>query len=135
MIRFLLFLAGTISLVVGIVGIFVPILPTTPLLLLAAACYCRSSERTYRALLNSRILGSYIRGYREGRGLPLPAKIVIVVLLWVTIGLSARLVAPSWVLVGILVAIALGVTLHLAMIPNGRLRERDEDFEERGPKA
>ena len=59
----------------GIAGIFLPLLPTTPFLLLAAACYVRSSPRLYRWLMNHRWTGEYIRDYREKRGLPLRTKI------------------------------------------------------------
>ena len=66
-VKALYFIAGTVCLILGIIGIILPILPTTPFLLLAAGCYARSSERFYNWLLNNRILGSYIRNYREGK--------------------------------------------------------------------
>ena len=69
--RFLLIIAGTIFLVFGIIGIFLPILPTTPFLLLAAACYARSSKRFYNWLMNNKWFGNYIKNYNEGRGVPL----------------------------------------------------------------
>ena len=67
---------------------FVPLLPTIPFLLLAAACYARSSERFYHWLLNNRWFGSYIRNYREGKGVPLKVKIFTIALLWIVIGCS-----------------------------------------------
>jgi len=69
--RKLLIIAGTISTAIGIIGIFVPILPTTPFLLLAAACYLRSSPRFYHWLVNNRFFGIYVRNYLQGRGMPL----------------------------------------------------------------
>jgi len=59
--RFILTIVGTISLVFGVIGIFLPILPTTPFLLLAAACYARSSERFYNKLMNNKWFGNYIK--------------------------------------------------------------------------
>ncbi len=113
--RQLLIIAGTLSLAIGIVGIFVPLLPTTPFLLLAAGCYLRSSRRFYNWLMGSRWLGSYIRNYFEGRGIPVKVKLFIIALLWVTIGISIWLVARPLVTV-ILLIIAIGVTLHIIFI-------------------
>lgn len=118
----LLIAAGTASVGVGVVGIAVPILPTTPFLLLAAACYVRGSERMYNGLLNNRILGEYIRSYREGRGLPLRIKVLTISLLWITIGYSTVFVIDAaWVRI-ILLIIATGVTIHILMIRTYRGR-------------
>jgi uncharacterized membrane protein YbaN (DUF454 family) len=62
-------MAGTIALGIGVIGIIVPVLPTTPFLLLAAICYMRGSHRLYNALLCNRFIGSYVRNYLEGRGM------------------------------------------------------------------
>jgi len=105
--------AGTVSLGLGILGTFLPLLPTTPFLLLAAACYLKSSPRCYNALLRSKWLGSYIRAYREGKGLPLRAKVLSIAILWATIGYSALFVVSNLVARAILVLIAAGVTAHL----------------------
>ena len=70
----------------GVLGIFLPLLPTTVFLLLAAACYARSSERFYLKLVNSPWLGGYIRNQREGRGMRRRDKIVTLALLWIGIG-------------------------------------------------
>lgn len=85
MIRLILIVLGAIALALGILGIFVPLLPTTPLLLLAAALWMRSSERLYKRLLNHRYLGTYIRNFREHRAIPLRAKIYALTLLWGTL--------------------------------------------------
>jgi len=113
--RRLLFAAGTLSLGLGIVGVFVPVLPTTPFLLLAAGCYLKSSQRFYNWLMGSRWLGSYIRNYTEGRGLPLRVKLSTIILLWATISISIWLVANTVVTI-VLLVIAVGVTLHIALI-------------------
>jgi uncharacterized membrane protein YbaN (DUF454 family) len=113
--RQLLLAAGTLSLAVGIAGIIIPLLPTTPFLLLAAGCYLRSSPRFYNWLMSNRWLGAYIRNYIEGKGIPIKVKLFIIALLWVTIGISIWLVAKTIVTV-ILLIIAAGVTLHIIFI-------------------
>ena len=112
--RQLLITIGTICFAIGLVGIFVPILPTTPFLLLAAACYLRSSPRFYHWLIH-RWFGTYIRNYTEGRGIPLKVKLSTIFLLWVTIGISIWLVA-NWIVTVILLVIAAAVTLHIIFI-------------------
>jgi len=113
--RQLLLIAGTVSLAIGITGIFIPILPTTPFLLLAAACYLRSSQRFYNWLMNNRLFGTYIRNYTEGKGIPRKVKLFTIALLWVTIGISIWLVA-NWIVTVILLIVAAGVTLHIIFI-------------------
>jgi uncharacterized membrane protein YbaN (DUF454 family) len=113
--RYLLIALGTICLAIGIVGIFTPILPTTPFLLLAAFCYLRSSARFHRWLMNNRVFGGYIRSYTEGRGIPLKVKLFTIALLWTTIGISIWLVANT-IVTAVLLVVAVGVTLHIAFI-------------------
>jgi uncharacterized membrane protein YbaN (DUF454 family) len=119
--RSLLIAAGTLSTGLGIIGIFIPILPTTPFLLLAAACYMRSSERFYRWLTNNRVFGAYVRNYIEGRGMPVRIKIFTILLLWLTIGLSITLAVQDLVIRIILICIAVGVTVHVALIRKRRV--------------
>lgn len=121
--RRLLIVAGTVSTAIGIIGIFVPILPTTPFLLLAAACYLRSSQRFYNWLLNNRFFGAYIRNYLQGRGMPLKIKIFTILLLWTTITCSVVFAVQALVLRVILLVIAAGVTVHIAMIKTTREKE------------
>ncbi|BCR03220.1 hypothetical protein DESUT3_02890 [Desulfuromonas versatilis] len=112
-----LLVAGLLCTALGVLGIFLPLLPTTPLLLLAAACFARSSERFHRWLLEHRRLGPIIGGYLDGSGIPLKAKIYAIVLIWLTLTPSALLLIPLvWVRV-LLFAIALGVTLYLLRLP------------------
>jgi hypothetical protein len=115
---------GTICVVLGVVGVFLPVLPTTPFLLLAAVCYARSSERLYHWLLNNRCFGEYIRNYREGRGLPLRLKILTILTLWLVIGFTALMVVSAvWIRI-VLFLIMTGVTAHLVMIKT-YIRGRD----------
>lgn len=113
MLKYLYIAAGTLSLILGVVGIFVPLLPTTPFLLLTAALYFKSSPRLYDWLLRNRYLGIYIRNFREYKAIPLRAKIVSVVLLWATIGYCVLAVVEALWLRLLLAAIAVGVTIHI----------------------
>lgn len=83
--RYSLLGTGIVSLVFGVVGIVVPLLPTTPFLLLSAACFARSSDSFYDWLIGHRWFGQYIQSYRSGRGIPLKAKLVTIALLWLSI--------------------------------------------------
>ena len=114
--RFLLIGFGTLCVALGVVGIFVPILPTTPFLLLAAFCYARSSQRFLNWLLTNRWFGAYIKDYREGRGIPRPQKALTIIALWLTIGFSALYAVPVWWGRLLLIAVAIGVTFHLLRI-------------------
>ena len=117
-VRAFFFVAGTISLVVGAVGIVLPVLPTTPLLLLAFACYCRSSKRMTRWILTNRYFGEYIRRYMEGKGIPLKTKILALTILWITICFSAFFMIYDWPIIQLgLFAVAIGVTIHLIKLP------------------
>ena len=118
-VRALLFIAGTFLLALGAIGIFLPILPTTPFLLLSAACYLRSSERMHKWLLNNRWFGNYVRNYQEGKGIPLKTKVLAMTVLWVAILYSAFVALDEILIAQIaLLAIALGVSVHLVRLPN-----------------
>jgi len=114
--RALLILLGTLCVALGAIGMLLPVLPTTPFLLLAATCYARSSERFYDWLTTNRWCGAYIRNYREGRGIPLKQKAVTIAFLWLTIGCTVWWAdLQGWVR-WILVGIAVGVTIYLVRI-------------------
>jgi uncharacterized protein len=87
-VRILWIALGTVFLALAAIGIILPVMPTTPFLLLTAACYARGSTRFYHWLLHNRVFGRYLRDYHEGRGVPLRTKAVSLVLLWATIILS-----------------------------------------------
>ena len=82
--------AGVLALLLGILGLFLPLLPTTPFLLLASWCFARGSERLHRWLLSHRVFGEYLRNFEAGRGIPLKAKIVATVMLWGSLLLAMR---------------------------------------------
>jgi len=118
-IRALLVIAGMISLGLGAIGIFIPILPTTPFLLLSAACFLRSSERLHNWLINNRWFGDYIRNYQEGRGIPKKTKIISISLLWLSILYSSFFVVDEILIVQVaLFIVATAVSIHLIRVPN-----------------
>lgn len=112
----LLIISGTLCVVLAVLGMFLPVLPTTPFLLLAGVCYARSSKRFYHWLMTNRWFGEYIRNYREGRGIPLKQKILTILLLWLTIGYAVLFVVLAWWIKFILLGTAVGVTVHLLRI-------------------
>ena len=116
LLRVLLVACGSLCVALGVLGIFLPLMPTTVFLLLAAACYARSSDRFYRRLLGHRLLGAYIRNSREGRGMRRRDKIVTLALLWLGIGASIVWTAESLWLRLVLLGIATAVTVHVAKI-------------------
>jgi uncharacterized membrane protein YbaN (DUF454 family) len=123
-VRTLWFIAGTICVVLGAIGIVLPILPTTPFLLAAAACYYKSSERMHRWLLNNKWFGEYIRNYQEGKGLTIKTKITALTVLWITIVFSTafmldRILPPMLVLPMqlIMIAVAIAVSTHILRLP------------------
>jgi uncharacterized membrane protein YbaN (DUF454 family) len=111
-----LVVSGTFFLVLGIIGIFIPILPATPFLLLATACYARGSKRFYNWLMNNKWLGIYVKNYLEGRGIPLPFKILTITLLWITIVFSTIVIVSNYLIKMILIIIAIAVTIHILTI-------------------
>ena len=111
------FACGTICLILGAVGVVLPILPTTPLLLLAAACYYKSSERMHQWMLNNRWFGNYLRNYAEGKGISLKVKLFTISLLWILITYSALFAVSNLMVQLVLFAIAIGVTIHLIKLP------------------
>lgn len=110
--RNLLIISGTLSVGLGILGMFLPLLPTTPFLLLAGYCYARSSKRFYNWLINNRWCGKYIKNYQEGKGITRKHKVLAIILLWLTISYSIWLVSAWWIKL-LLMGIALSVSIHL----------------------
>jgi uncharacterized membrane protein YbaN (DUF454 family) len=112
-VRAILVAAGTVLVGVGILGIFLPLLPTTVFFLMAAACYGKSSPEAYRWLTTNRWFGRYLRDYREEHGATIGAKLFSLGSLWLGIGLSAYFLRANLWIDGILLLVALGVTVHL----------------------
>lgn len=105
-------LVGSIAVALAILGIFLPLLPTTPFLLLASACFARGSTRMHGWLLNNKVFGTYIRDYEQGKGIPAKAKVSALTLLWASLAFSAFQV-HAIALKAMLLAIGIGVTIYL----------------------
>lgn len=120
-VRLALVVGGSIALVIGIVGIVVPLLPTTPFLIVAAACYGRGSRRCHRWLLTNRVFGRHLDDYLCGRGVSWKVRGVTLFFLWAVIVCTAVLFAQTFWLRALLFVIATGVTIHLVTL--GELRK------------
>jgi uncharacterized membrane protein YbaN (DUF454 family) len=101
---------------IGILGIFLPLLPTTIFLILASACFMKSSPRANEWLKSNKYLGPYVKNYQEKTGLTINLKIINIIILWISISISAFYLTEELYLRLILAAIAVGVTIHLILI-------------------
>lgn len=118
--KIILLIAGFISLGLGMIGIVIPVLPTTPFLLLAVYCFSKSSKKMLRWILNIPILGKYIRDYRDGKGVPIGVKIFAISMLWITILATAFLAIDKIWLRILLILISSVVTYHIVKIKGGK---------------
>jgi uncharacterized membrane protein YbaN (DUF454 family) len=126
----LLVLIGFISLSLGVVGIFLPVLPTTPFVLLSAGCFMRGSNRLYRWLTGNRILGPYIDAWCRYRAVTKKSKIVSIAVLWaVMLCTIAFGVSSLWIRLG-LVGVAVAVTIHLALLKTMKGPEHEQEVDE-----
>ena len=119
-VRVVLTVVGVMAVILGFVGIFLPLVPTVPFLLLAAACFARSSERLHRLLLDHRRFGPIIRDYTAGAGLPPRAKGAAIATIWLTIPPSALFIVPDLLVKFILFGIAIAITIYLVTLPTKR---------------
>jgi uncharacterized protein len=113
-------IGGTLCVGLGALGVLLPVLPTTPFLLLAAYCYGRGSERFHHWLVHRSWLGSYIRNFQSGRGVPLKQKVFAIALLWLTIGATIGFAGLAWWVIVALILVAVGVTIHLVRMKTFR---------------
>jgi uncharacterized membrane protein YbaN (DUF454 family) len=124
LLRILLIGIGWLAIILGVIGIFVPVMPTVPFLLLAAACFARSSERFHSWLIDHKYLGPLIRSYLGGTGMPLRAKISALTMIWISLLISAfLLVHLLWVRL-LLIGIGICLTFYLLRLPTS---EEDEE--------
>jgi len=114
--RYLYLLSGFLLVGIGVIGIFLPILPTTIFLILASACFVKGSPRANEWLRNHKILGMYIKNYQDKSGLTIKAKVFNISLLWIMILSSAFFFTEELFIKLLLLAIAIGVTIHLLMV-------------------
>ena len=119
--RVIWFMIGFTVMCIGLVGIVVPGLPTTPLMILAAACFAKSSQKFYDWIINNKMFGHHVKNYREGKGIPKKSKPIILGTMW-TFVLFAVLIAipdsaPAVSKITTLVLAVIG-TIFILRIPN-----------------
>lgn len=112
MVRILYTIAGTLALVLGLIGLFLPLLPTTPFLLLASACYMRGSERLAKWMITNRFFGRYLQDFQSNRGIPVKTKIWALALMWTSLAISAYVLPLAWMRALLLIP-GCGVTVYL----------------------
>jgi len=121
--KILLITIGIISLALGVLGVFLPILPTTPFLLLSASLFAHSSDRMYNWLLNHKVFGEYIRSFREDKAIPLKIKIYSISLLWIVMSVTIFTAVSEKLWLQILLAfIAVGVTIHILSFKTRKMK-------------
>ncbi len=107
---------GSFFVGIGVIGIFIPLLPTTPFLLLAAYCFNRGSDRMRNWFKSNKLISSYVNNYHKKKGIPVRAKMNSIFILWITIGISIYFVSNIYLRI-ILALVIVGVTTHLLRIP------------------
>ena len=120
--KVLLNVLGSFFLVLAVLGVFLPLLPATPFLLLASACYVRGSERLHRWLVNNRVFGAYLTNVQQRRGIPLRAKIITVVVLWASLLFSIYRID---ILLLRLMLVGVGATSSFMIFRMKTLKERE----------
>lgn len=120
--RILLLILGWLSLITGIIGAFLPLLPTTPLVLLAAWCFSKSSERFHTWLIEHKYFGPIVRDWQSADGIPRRARNRAIIFMWVGMAISILIVSRFWATIG-LVIIGLCVSTYLMRMP---IRSEDD---------
>jgi len=120
--KYLLIALGSVALVLGIIGVFLPVLPTTPFLILAAFCYTRSSKRLYNWLINHKILGVYIYNYMTYKAVTKSTKIGSLIFLWLSISISMFIISNIYITI-LLLFIGGAVSTHLLTLKTLRFED------------
>jgi uncharacterized membrane protein YbaN (DUF454 family) len=123
LVRWVLIIGGIILVGIGVLGMFLPLLPTTIFFILAAWCFARSSEKFYKWLHYNKYFGKYLRTYREGGGMTLASKVISLSILWIGIAVSAVWGTENLYVRILLLAIAVGVSWHLLAIKTAKHAE------------
>ncbi|MHB8062540.1 MAG: YbaN family protein [Ruminiclostridium sp.] len=113
--KIVLLISGWALIVIAAIGVFLPILPTTPLVILAAMCFSYSSERMHRFLLKSHFFGSYIENFKTKQGISVATKASGIIVLWVLLTISAVSMNKTWSTI-MFAVIGIGVTTHLLLL-------------------
>lgn len=110
--HYFLILTGWLSVVLGVIGVVVPLLPTTPFILLAGGCFAKSSPRFHSWLLNHAFFGPIIKNYQQKQGIPRDVKIRAIIFIWITLSISIVLLSITWLRIAIFI---LGLMLTALM--------------------
>ena len=118
--RMVWFSLGFTIMSIGLIGIVVPGLPTTPLMILAAVCYAKSSQKFYDWVINHKLFGHHVKNYREGKGIPSKSKKIIIPTLWVFVLFAVFIGIPKHHIYAKIVTFVLGLigTIYILRIPN-----------------
>lgn len=113
--KILLIICGILCIILGCVGIVIPIIPTTPFILLAGICFASSSQKLYEKLANSKFFGLFIKNYKEKCGIPKNVKIFTLIFLWISLLVSAAIFRKYyiWIILGV---VGIAVTIHILLI-------------------
>ncbi len=114
--KYLLLATGWIALTLGIFGVVLPLLPTTPFVLLAAACFAKSSPRFHHWLLTHKFFGPIIHNFQSGKGIPKQIRNNTILFIWLTMGISMLVIATLWSTI-LLITIGASVTIYLMRQP------------------
>ena len=121
--KIILIFIGLLSLLLGFIGIFLPLLPTVPFVLLSVYLFARSSPRLYNWIMNHKVIGKYIRSYKEDKAMPLIAKITSITMLWCSILFSIFwVVNEKWWLQLILFFVATGASIHILSLKTKKVK-------------
>jgi hypothetical protein len=131
--RSFLLIAGSAALVLAVIGAILPVMPTTPFLLLSAYCYARSSKRCYAWLTTNRLFGKYVTYVAQGRRLSLPIKAALIASCWVTASISALLLAPNLTVKIFSLTIAGAMSAYIVL--QGRRRAQPQSAGARFPRG
>jgi len=107
---------GVLAVLLGVIGIFLPLLPTTPFILLAAACFARGSDRMHSWLLSHRLFGQLLRNYQAGRGIPARAKVLALAMMWPSLGYAMWRFDNAWLRL-VLLLVGACISVYLLRLP------------------
>ncbi|MCK9488035.1 MAG: YbaN family protein [Xanthomonadales bacterium] len=126
LLRLLVLAVGWLAVLLGMIGVILPLLPTTPFLLLAAGCFARASQRARRWLLALPVFGPAVSDYQAGRGVALSIRLRAIALVWIGIGTTLIWFVDGLALRGLLVLIAVSVSLFLLSLRGPAVADIDE---------
>ncbi len=129
----LFFAAGSIALSLGLIGIVLPVLPTTPFLLVACYCFARSSDRVHTWMLGNRVFGPPLRDYMAGRGVPRRVKAGVLVMLWAVLVVSVVFFVP-WIWARVLLAV-IGIAVSVHILTLKTKTDADPSTDQRMPES